>query len=83
MYNREQFSFYRTDKGVYFLMDSMTISMFRNLKYQALKGKYQEIHAHELAHKNTASSVKSHLITDVNPPETEQTQLTKRLNCYA
>ena len=56
--------------------------MFRNLKYQAIKGNFQEMHAHELAHKNTASSPASPIITD-NPPETEQTQLTKRLNYYA
>lgn len=64
-------------------MDSMTISMFRNLKYQAINGNYNEIHAHELAYKNTASSAKKTLINDTNPPETEQIQLTTRLNCYA
>lgn len=37
-------------------MDCMTISTFRNLERQAIRRRYDEIYAHELAHKNAGGS---------------------------
>lgn len=38
-------------------MDCRTVSMFRSFQQQVMRQRYNEIHAHELAHKNAAGSL--------------------------
>ena len=45
-------------------MDSMTISMFRGFKNQAIRERYNEIYAHELAHKNAAGSLAGPIVIE-------------------
>ena len=47
-------------------MDSMTISTFRRLQNQAVKNRYNEIYAHELAHKNAAGSLAGSIVIEKN-----------------
>lgn len=47
-------------------MDCMTISTFRNLERQAIRQQYNEIFAHELAHKNAAGSLAGSIVIDKN-----------------
>lgn len=46
------------------LMDCMTISTFRNLERQAIQQRYNEIYAHELAHKNAAGALAGTIVID-------------------
>ena len=45
-------------------MDSMTVSMFRSLRNQAIREQYNEIYAHELAHKNAAGSLAGPIVIE-------------------
>lgn len=45
-------------------MDCKTISMFSNLKQRAVKQRYNEIYAHELAHKNAAGSLAGAIVIE-------------------
>lgn len=45
-------------------MDCNTISMFRNLEQQAIRQRYNEIYAHELAHKNAAGSLAGSIVIE-------------------
>ena len=45
-------------------MDSMTVSMFRSLKNQAIRERYNEIYAHELAHKNAAGALAGPIVIE-------------------
>ena len=47
-------------------MDSMSISMYRNLKQEAVRQKYNKIYAHELAHKNAAGSLARGIVIEYN-----------------
>lgn len=47
-------------------MDFMTVSTFRNLERQAINQRYNEIYAHELAHKNAAGSFAGAIVIDKN-----------------
>lgn len=49
-------------------MDCRSISTFRNLEQQAIRQRYNEIYAHELAHKNSAGSLAGPIVIekDVN-----------------
>jgi hypothetical protein len=44
----------------------MTISTFRNLESQAIRQQYNEIYAHELAHKNAAGSLAGSIVIEKN-----------------
>lgn len=45
-------------------MDCMTISTFRNLEQQAIRQRYNEIYAHELAHKNAGGSLAGSIVVE-------------------
>ncbi len=45
-------------------MDCITISTFRNLEQQAIRQRYNEIYAHELAHKNAAGSLAGPIVIE-------------------
>lgn len=45
-------------------MDCMTISSFRVLEQKALQQRYNEIYAHELAHKHAAGSLAGSIVID-------------------
>lgn len=45
-------------------MDCKTISAFRSLEQQAIKQRYNEIYAHELAHKNAAGSLAGSIVIE-------------------
>ena len=45
-------------------MDCMTISTFRNLEQQAIRQRYDEIYAHELAHKNAGGSLAGAIVIE-------------------
>lgn len=45
-------------------MDCRSISYFRNLEQQAVKQRYKEIYAHELAHKNAAGSLAGAIVVE-------------------
>lgn len=45
-------------------MDCKTISMFRSLEQQAIRQRYNEIYAHELAHKNAAGSLAGPIVIE-------------------
>ena len=45
-------------------MDCKTISMFRSLEQQAIRQRYNEIYAHELAHKNAAGSLAGSIVIE-------------------
>lgn len=45
-------------------MDSMSISMYSNLRQQVAKERYREIYAHELAHKNAAGSLAGGIVIE-------------------
>lgn len=47
-------------------MDCMTISTFRNLERQAIRRRYDEIYAHELAHKNAGGSLAGAVVIEKN-----------------
>lgn len=47
-------------------MDCMTISNFRSLERQAIRQQYNEIFAHELAHKNAAGSLAGPIVIEKN-----------------
>ena len=47
-------------------MDCRTISAFRNLEQQAKRQRYNEIYAHELAHKNAAGSLAGPIVIEKN-----------------
>lgn len=47
-------------------MDCMTISNFRNLERQAIRQQYNEIFAHELAHKNAGGSLAGSIVIEKN-----------------
>ena len=47
-------------------MDSLTISTFRNFQNQAIRNRYNEIYAHELAHKNAAGSLAGSIVIEKN-----------------
>ena len=51
-------------KGAELLMDCRTISLFRNLEQQAIRQRYNEIYAHELAHKNAAGSLAGPIVIE-------------------
>ena len=42
----------------------MTVSMFRSLQNQAIRERYNEIYAHELAHKNAAGSLAGQIVIE-------------------
>lgn len=45
-------------------MDCKTVSMFRSLEQQAIRQRYNEIYAHELAHKNAAGSLAGPIVIE-------------------
>lgn len=45
-------------------MNSMLVSTFRNLEQQAIRERYNEIYAHELAHKNAAGSLAGPIVIE-------------------
>ena len=45
-------------------MDNMTITTFRSLERQAITQRYNEIYAHELAHKNSAGSLAGPIVIE-------------------
>lgn len=45
-------------------MDCRTISTFRNLEQQAIRQRYNEIYAHELAHKNAGGSLAGPIVVE-------------------
>ncbi len=45
-------------------MDCKTVSMFRNMQQQAIRQRYNEIYAHELAHKNAAGSLAGSIVIE-------------------
>ena len=45
-------------------MDCRTISTFRSLQQQAIRQQYNEIYAHELAHKNAAGSLAGSIVIE-------------------
>ncbi len=45
-------------------MDSKTISVFNNLKQQAIRQRYNKIYAHELAHKNAAGGLAGAIVIE-------------------
>lgn len=45
-------------------MDYMTVSTFRSLERQAINQHYNEIYAHELAHKNAAGSLAGPIVIE-------------------
>lgn len=45
-------------------MDCKTVSMFRSLRQQAIQQRYNEIYAHELAHKNAAGSLAGAIVIE-------------------
>ncbi|MCM1002803.1 MAG: hypothetical protein NC408_00510 [Candidatus Gastranaerophilales bacterium] len=45
-------------------MNSMTVSTFRNLEQQAIRQRYNEIYAHELAHKNAGGSLAGPIVIE-------------------
>jgi len=45
-------------------MDCSAISAFRNMQQQAIKQRYNEIYAHELAHKNAAGSFAGSIVIE-------------------
>ena len=45
-------------------MDCRTISAFNNMKQQAIKQRYNEIYAHELAHKNAAGNLAGAIVIE-------------------
>ena len=45
-------------------MDCRTISTFRNLEQQAIRQRYNEIYAHELAHKNAGGSLTGPIVIE-------------------
>lgn len=45
-------------------MNSISVSMFNNLKQQAIRQRYNEIYAHELAHKNAAGSLAGPIVIE-------------------
>lgn len=47
-------------------MDCMTISTFRNLERQAIRRRYDEIYAHELAHKNAGGAYAGAIVIEKN-----------------
>ncbi len=52
------------ERDVEFNMDCMTISTFRNLEQQAIRQRYNEIYAHELAHKNAGGSMAGAIVIE-------------------
>ncbi len=45
-------------------MDSMSVSMFRSLRNQAIRERYNEIYTHELAHKNAAGALAGPIVIE-------------------
>ena len=45
-------------------MDCKTISTFRSLQQQAIRQRYNEIYAHELAHKNAAGTLAGSIVIE-------------------
>lgn len=45
-------------------MDLRTISTFRSLEQQAIRNRYNEIYAHELAHKNAAGALAGPIVIE-------------------
>ncbi len=45
-------------------MNSMLVSTFRNLEQQAIRERYNEIYAHELAHKNAGGSLTGPIVIE-------------------
>lgn len=45
-------------------MNSMLVSNFRNLEQQAIRQRYNEIYAHELAHKNAGGSLAGPIVIE-------------------
>lgn len=45
-------------------MDCRTISTFRSLQQQAIRQRYNEIYAHELAHKNAAGTLAGSIVIE-------------------
>lgn len=45
-------------------MNSMLVSTFRNMEQQAIRERYNEIYAHELAHKNAGGSLAGPIVIE-------------------
>jgi len=45
-------------------MDCKTVSLFSNIRQQAIRQRYNEIYAHELAHKNSAGSLAGPIVIE-------------------
>ena len=45
-------------------MNNAYVSMFRSLEIQAIRNRYNEIYAHELAHKNAAGSLAGPIVVE-------------------